>query len=426
MMFLLNIGYKWTNHERVDGVVINASGVHKAQAERRNLTSEPDVLLFDPQLYLAGLDSSICNKTCARLSTYPWFGGSEIEFDSEVQTQKEWFEQHKGKMVWPFILPTTSQEIKECIRECFEFQKKIGVTHLIIPTPIIEDLEDEFAVQLQWIDTALTLKDEYDYRMLATVAFTENVVLHQEPLDNKVVQSIIDNLSAREELDGTYVLPIQTGNNSIRITQKRVASTLLHISHILGHQNSKIVFVNFADSFGYACLAVGASGFVSGYTNKTRRMNFNDFIEENGGGAYPRFYSHKLLLELLTERDLSKIQAARLLRLIKNDSTDSGEDLLSALNEGLTANDVPNWRESLNNVTTATIHKIERLVKATRELAEEDADIQARFDHVLEWLQTAEANQLLLQSRFSTAPLEDDGRHIPVWARAFEDFLNNV
>ncbi len=74
-MFLLNVGYKWTNHDRVDGVVINASGVHKAQATRRNLSVTPDCLLFDPQLYLSGLNFDNCNNTCARLSTYPWFGG---------------------------------------------------------------------------------------------------------------------------------------------------------------------------------------------------------------------------------------------------------------------------------------------------------------------------------------------------------------
>lgn len=426
-MFMLNIGYRWTNRERVDGVVINASGVHKAQIVRRNLQVEPSALLFDPQLYLSGLDLSRCTTTCARLSTYPWFGGgSEYEFDSEIQTQKEWFEIHKSSMVWPVALPTIKQGIKESIITCFDFQISIGVTHLTIPTPIVEDVEDEFASQLLWIDTALELKTDYELPMLATVAFTDNIVIHQDPLDNRVVQTIIDNLSAREELDGAYVLPIQTGNNSIRIIEKGVATTLLHISHILGNQNGKIIFVNFADSFGYACLAVGATGFIGGYTNKTRRMNFVDFIEDGGGGAYPRFYSHNLLLELLTDRDLSKIRDAKLLRLIRDDKTDASDDLLAILNEGLSANDLPNWREGLNNVTTATIHKIERLAWVSRQLTEVGGDIQSRLDHVLEWLQTAEANQFLLQSRFNTAPLEDDGTHIAVWTRAFEDFLDNM
>jgi hypothetical protein len=423
-MFLLNIGYRWTNIERVDGIIINASGVHITQIERRNINIKPKVLLFDPQLYLAGLDSEHCNTTCARLSTYPWFGGSKFEYDSEILTQKEWFEKHRESMVWPISLPTAVNDIRECIKACFDIQINLGVTHLIIPTPIVENLEDEFATQLIWIDTALELKSEYDYPMLATVAFTDNIVLHQEPLDNKVVQTIIDNLSTREELDGAYVLPVQLGNNSIRIIQKRVASTLLYISYVLGEQNGKIVFINFADSFGYACLAVGATGFGGGYSNKTRRMNFIDFIDDAGGRAYPRFYSHNLILELLTERDLTKLRDARLLRLLKSDLTNSSENLLTALNEGRSANDVPEWRESLNNTTAATIHKIERLVKACDELS--SIGSSSRVDHVLEWLQTAEANQLLLQSRFSTAPLEDDGRHIAVWARAFEEFLDNI
>ena len=83
-MFLLNIGYRWTNIERVDGVIINASGVHITQIERRNINIKPKVLLFDPQLYLSGLDSEHCNTTCARLSTYPWFGGSNLDPSSTV------------------------------------------------------------------------------------------------------------------------------------------------------------------------------------------------------------------------------------------------------------------------------------------------------------------------------------------------------
>lgn len=426
-MFLLNVGYKWTNHDRVDGVVINASGVHKAQATRRNLSVTPECLLFDPQLYLSSLDFEKCNNTCARLSTYPWFGGSEHEFDSQLQTQKEWFDGHKNSMAWPYTLPNAKKDIQDSVRSCFDFQVGLGVTHLIIPTPLVEDSDDEFALQLNWIDAALELKSEYPYNMLATVAFTDSIVLHQNPLDNKVIQAIIDNLSARVELDGIYVLPVQSGNSSIRINHKRVAETLLYISHIVGAQNEKIVIINFADAFGYACLAVGATGFAGGYTNKTRRMNLDDFLEDGGGGAYPRFYSHTLLLELLTDRDLSKLRDGKLLRLLRGDRTEASEDLLNALNDGLSASDVPLWRESLNNVTTATVHKIERLVRASNELSTTDpSDMQARFDHILEWLQSAEANHLLIQSRFSSAPLEDDGRHIAVWTRAFEEFMDNI
>lgn len=426
-MFLLNIGNKWTNHDRVDGVVINAAGVHITQVERRNLTTEPKVLLFDPQLYLSGLEMDVCEKACSRLSTYPWFGGSDVEFDSDVYTQKEWFDEHKETMIWPYTLPQSNKDIRECIKTCFDFQVALGVTQLIIPTPLIEDIENEFETQLKWIDVALELKSEfYDIEMLATVAFCDHIVIHQDPLENRAVQSIIDNISARSELDGAYIIPVQTGSNSIRITQLRVATTLLHISHIVGHQNEKKVIINFADSFGFACLGVGATAYGGGYTNKTRRMNLSDYIDAGGGGAYPKFHSHQLLLDFLSERDLTKIRDSRLLRLIKNDQTDASEDLFDALGAGLSANDVPPWRESLNNVTRATIHKIERSLMACSELQYIGTNMDVRFEYILEWLQNAEAYHLLLDSRFNTAPLSDDERHIAVWSRAFDNFQNNT
>src|SRR5688572_13991233 len=40
-------------------------------------------VLFDPQLYLAGLDAERCTTTCANLTSYPWFATpGSIEYES--------------------------------------------------------------------------------------------------------------------------------------------------------------------------------------------------------------------------------------------------------------------------------------------------------------------------------------------------------
>lgn len=429
-MFLLNIGYQWPNDiGEADGVIINACSMHMEQLVRRNLEEKlgekPGVVLFDPQLYLAGLDEDTCNLTCAKLSTYQWFGGSEIEFDSGEISQREWFNQHRESMTWPGTVPIIKKEVLECIRNCFNYQLEIGVTQLIIPVPLVEDPDDEFVQQIFWIDAALELKDDYELPMLATVAFVDQLLIHQPPLENKLAQAIIDNIAVRTELDGIYVLPVQTVDNTTRIDNKRVAEFLLHISYIVGHENEKIVVVNFADAFGYACLGVGGTAYGGGYTTKTKRMNMSDYIEKDGGGgAYPKFYSHNLILDLLSDRDLSKIRDEKLLRFINGDKTEASKDLLETLKQGNSANDLPPWRESKNNVAYATAHRIDRLVKAARNLNRID-DLEDRENNVLEWLQNAEAYYLLLQKRFSEDPLSDDGRHITVWRAGFEAYLEN-
>ncbi|AJS61187.1 hypothetical protein UB51_25215 [Paenibacillus sp. IHBB 10380] len=75
--------------------------------------------------------------------------------------------------------------------------------------------------------------------MLATAAISDHKVIHQEPIGNKVVLSIIDNILLCMELDGIHVVTVQTGSNLIRITQMKITSTLLHINPIVGHQNEK-------------------------------------------------------------------------------------------------------------------------------------------------------------------------------------------
>ncbi|PFR07567.1 hypothetical protein COK10_19850 [Bacillus anthracis] len=423
-MFLLNLGYRWTNHELANGVILNASGFHKEQGVRRNIADDLEMTLFDPQLYLAGLEYESCNMTCSRLTTYPWFGGSDTDYDSAQGTAQDWFAGHRQSVNWPVEVPTERDEIRDCIKDCLDYQVGVGVSHLIIPTPIVCDYEDEFAEQLKWIDIALEIKEEYELPVLTSIAINDHLLIQGEPLKNKLVQTILDNISVRTELDGVYVIPVQTNDATVKLDNKNVAEFLLHISNILGHINEKIVIINYTDSFGLACLGVGATAFGSGYGNKTKRMSLNDFRESGGGKSFPKLYANELVMDLLSYRDINKLKDSRLLRLIKNDVTESSQDLINALNAGLTANDVPKWRESINNITTATQHRIQRLVGATEKLQQIES-MEDREAYILEWLQNAEAYHLLLQAQFSSEPLSEDGRHIAVWRNAFESYLNN-
>lgn len=422
-MYLLNLGYQWSNHELVDGVIINASGVHIQQAQRREQIETAKWKLFDPQFYLKSLDFEQCKRTCERLSTYPWFGGSGITFDSGIYTPTTWFQEHKENVQWDNLIPSEESEIYELIRDCLKFQESIQVSHLIAPLPIIENPEDEFALQLKWIDVIEGLQDEFDKPILVTLAFLDNLFFYEPPFTNRLFQTMLDNLSVRTELDGVYVVPIQTNDSTTKVNDKYVVESILHICNILS-QNEKIVVTNYIDSLGFACLGAGATAFGSGYSNKDKRMCFTDFKDASGGRSYPRFYSHNLISDLYSNRDLSKIRDVRLLRLIKEDITNVSEDLFNELINGGSANNVPNWRESLNNITASKQHRILCFREKTLELIEID-NVKEKESYILEWLQNAEAFRLLLDSKLQDNPLSDDSRHIFLWLGAFEDYLNN-
>lgn len=422
-MYLLNLGYQWSNHDIVEGVIINASGVHIQQANRRDQIEAAKWKLFDPQFYLKTLDLDQSRKTCERLSTYPWFGGSSVDFNSGEYTPTAWFQQHKKNVQWDNNIPSDEEQITKCIKDCLNFQISIGVTHLIAPIPIIGNPEDEFAQQLKWIDVVENLQSDYDKPILITIAFLDNLFFYEAPLENKLFQTMLDNLSVRTELDGIYVVPIQTNDSTLKIDDKYVVESLLHLCNFMA-QNEKVVVTNFVDSLGFACLGAGATAFGGGYSNKEKRMCLNDFIDASGGRSYPRFYSFNLISDLYSNRDLNKVKDVRLIRLIKDDITDVSTDLYSELKNGGSANNVPNWRESLNNVTTSKQHRI-KCFKEKTNLLNNIEQIEKKEESVLEWLQNANANKLLLDSKLIDNPLSDDSNHISLWLSAFEEYLDN-
>lgn len=422
-MYLLNLGYQWSNHELVEGVILNASGVHMEQAIRRDQVDDVKWKLFDPQLYLKCLAFEQCKKTCERLSTYPWFGGSKVEYDSVEFTPTSWFKEHKENVQWDNTLPTEESEIANYINECLKFQESIGVTHLIAPIPLIENPEDEFAIQLKWIDVLEKVMSEFDKPILVTIAFLDNLFFYDVPLDNKLFQTIMDNISVRVELHGVYIVPVQTNDTTTKLDDKNVIESILHMSSIMS-QNEKIVVLNYTDALGFASLGAGATAIGGGYTNKEKRMCLNDFTDATGGRSYPKFYSHNLISDFYSNRDLTKIRDQRLLRLIKNDITQVSNDLYIELSDGGSSNNLPNWRESLNNVTVAKQHRILCMNNKAKNILELSSS-EEKDEYIVTWLQDAEAFRLLLDSKLKVNPLSDDARHVPVWLGAYEEYLKN-
>lgn len=424
--FLLNLGYKWSGPPRnsTDGYVFNPSGINREQASRREFQYvDGQWLLFDPQLYLASLDGEVCSKTCANLVTYPWFGITIPSYDSAEMSTKDWMTEVKSTTAWNPIIPEEAEAIKAAVRECLQFQVSFGVTHLIVPVPLIENSDDQFGMQLKWIDAAAELKDEFRLPMFATVAISDYLLATYNPSENPLLQTILDNLSV-SALEGVYFLIVQEDASRPRITEKNVVQSLLYVSRIISQLASKVVLVNFADDFGYACIAAGAIGFVGGTTLKNRRMCLSDFTDRTGGAAYPHFYSYSLIGDFLSRDDLKKIRDSRLLRFISDDVTAESESLLRALKAGGDPNDVPDWRQSRNNVATANNHRM--LLMHTQTALLSELGHSQKTDVILTWLQEAEAHVKLLESRFSESPLSEDGKHVEVWRRAFEGLLNQI
>lgn len=400
-MFLLNVGYRWnlaSSVDEVNGVLYLPTG-NTGERLSRAAVAEFQRLFFDPQLYLATLNASECPTACSRLASYPWFFARITDFDSDESTRKDWEKDLKEGIseCWRGTVPDESERF-DAARSAVEFQVHLSCTHVILPTPLIAEREDEASATAEWIDAGLEAAEslEVGQPLVATVAVDEGS-LHDAAFDaGGFLDTIIDQVTARDGIDGVYVVVAQTqAKQHPFLTDSRALRAYLRLTRSF-RQAGLQVFVNFAGVFGKVCMAAGATGFASGASQTQRRLSLADFEEPGFGVALPKFYSHRVVGEFLTETDMNVVVQQRLLRRIR-DITPYSQALIEVLESGGTAADVPEWAESRNHTTEAYRHFVARLAIEAGELQGQSP--RQRRTSVGDWLDDAEANGLLLRER---------------------------
>jgi len=421
-----NLGYRTSCIDDISGVMLLPSGINREYLKSRiNDNKYSDrAILFDPQLYLTELieEEESDNIVFPRLTTYPWFAESENYNSDEYQNITEWFNDHKENYSWPVSLPNSEAGINQKIKHCLDFQKEINVSKYILPVPIIKNAEDGFTEQLKWIKNALELKSEYNGDFLASLTIDDSILLQSDFDDNTVLQTILDNISTLRSLDGIYLVILRNKYDTLYQISPRIASSLLEISYLIGIRAKKQVIINFEDVYGLVCMGVGADGFATGYSTSKRKMSFSNF-KSSFGRSFPKFYSHNLIGDFLSETDLNKIRDNNLIQMIEDDKTDLSEGLFAALKQNQSAANVPEWRETQNHTTTAENNRMKRINKAVEQINDRD-DSKSKVNFIKEWLLSADMKRTYFSERFEDDPLSDESRHVRVWWKVFEDFLN--
>lgn len=422
-MFLLNRGYttKIDSSLSLEGMVVSASGLHMPTIERRSLT-DTSIRLFDPQLYFPIDLHDDCSATYNKLATYPWYNQTAPQFDSAEINLRDYARSMQEEDLHNNIsLPIDDAELESRIKSCLDFQCSLDVSHLILPTTLVDDAEDQFTYQLEWINKGLELCEDYNKPVLITLALSDNVIITKNFEDNELLQTILDNMTTFNNVEGFYII-ISRSNSGTHVTEKHIVQTILELSYILGTKMGKKVFLNFIDNLGLLGLSVGASYFASGYTNKEKRFNLSDFEDSTSGGApLPHFFSFSLLGDLFSKRDLEKLRDSHLLHLISNDVTSYSQNLFDALSTNINVNLIPDWAETRNNITKAKLHRIELMNQRATYIS--SLSFKERITYTLSWLQNADINTNYICERFRLDPLSEDFRHLTVWRECFESFI---
>lgn len=394
-MFALNEGYQWfsTNVTNLEGAVYLAAG-NDTERMRRSPQANFSWKLFDPQLYLAGLAGNESAKICARLVSYPWFGIDGVpQFNSGEQTRRNWQQalQDFVRENWRGS-PPEEDERPGCAASAVSFQAELGCTHILCPSPLIAEREDEAESCALWIDASLDAAAELDIGqpIIATVAVSESVLNDAGFDDGGFLDTIVDQVASRDGLGGVYVAVAQTQARHPLAAPSVVTRAYAHLTRAFANAGYEFVFVNFADVFGIACLGLGATGFATGRWQALRRLCLAAMIDDGGGLPLPHFYSHRAVAEFLTEREMEIVAQRNLLPRVR-DLTTHSQDLFQALNTGQDISTIPAWAENKSNVTTAAKHFIARMIaegSSYSELTTDDRNARATA-----WLASARTNQ---------------------------------
>lgn len=424
-MFYLNLGYKW-HYEGMKkpgtGAVILASGNAAHRLHPSRIPGDLGALLLDPQLYLAGLDSGRCAPTCARLATHKWFGVDGLpdlqpgEAGSRAKLRN--IEASIGAH-WPAQVPLDSNEIDASALLALLAQHELGCSMLLAPSPLVGPGPSHLSTFDAWLESGIGAWRDLDagQPLLATIAILDTALDEAAFGPTGLLESVVDLVSAREELGGAYVVIAQTTARHPFESQSAVVAAYLRLCKRLRECGVGIVVTNFCDLIGISCLALGATSSASGPSQSVRRLALAGFEDREGGGPLPAVYCHSSAAEFLTEDDIDAWKSKRFLRRVF-DRTKYSESLYAAIAAGRPVASLPDWVQSKNNVTAAQHHYVERISTEVVRLSE--LPEKRRLEQVEDWLETADQNQLYLEERLN---VEVKGTKAPVveWSRLLEN-----
>ncbi len=227
-MFLLNLGYQWelaADIPRLDGV-IHLPAAHTSARFLKRRPFDVRSVLLDPQLYLSGLDRDTCGPTCGRLSTYRWFGVPGVpSWDGSPETRDAWeaaVEKNATKS-WPGRPPPIDEAIGAC-EAALEQQVQWGCTRMVLPAPVLARSGDGLQEWAEWLDAGLKAARHVASHvpLLGTIALDEALIAQDGFLESGTLETVVDNLSARDGVAGAYVVVLQRSDRQPLRTPREV------------------------------------------------------------------------------------------------------------------------------------------------------------------------------------------------------------
>jgi hypothetical protein len=406
----------------IAGAIIAASAMPAGQLVRRDFRKHPYLQhrLFDPQLYLSGLDQNVAAKAVVNLASWPWFcPGAAPEYDSDEHSSvKNWKDQHAGMLIesWTRGAPSDPAAIRAAAKSAVQAQIELGCEMIVLPGPLTTVATRHFERETEWMDAGLDVCRELKVAapVLATVAISDSILRGVDPAQNPLLHTISNQLSARAGLAGAYFVPEMASEGGYVCTSRETLLSLLLLVDDLVRGARKTVVVNYVGTFGAVASAAGASIWSTGYYLSQRRLRLSDF-DDRIGRAYPRYHSLKLAGDIGLQSDIEHLHREFGDRILSD--TSDGRTLQSALHSGTYPDSSPEWEYSQSNINAAAGHyneiafRLGQIASLSRE---------KRIETVQRWLEGAVAWVRNLQRVGIPQSNQTEQTHQAVWLDAFQ------
>jgi hypothetical protein len=429
-MFYYNARYKFglpaSSPQAIPGTIIAASAIRAGQLIRRDFRKYPHLQhrLFDPQMYLAGLDKYAAEESVLKLASWPWFGARSVpQYDSDKHgSLKNWKDLHKLDLLtsWSGQAPTAQDHLEASVRDAIAYQLDLGCDALILPAPLTTVAAGDFGTEVAWMDAGLALCRELKTALpvFATVAISDNVLKGVDPRNHPLLHTITNQIAARDQLAGAYLIVEQSTEEGYVCKSRESVLALLLMIDDLVRGAAKQAIVNYAGSLGAIATGAGATIWATGYYLSQRRLRLTDF-DDKIARAYPRYYSLRLAGDVGLEHDLlTAFRGGAGDHVLLN--TQASSILKAALLAGRSPSDVLEWRYSMSNLDAAMGHYNETMYKIGSELSALDRN--RRIEMVQRWLERAAtlAEELrgigLVNSHYTELA------HQRIWLKAYQDW----